>query len=287
VAERRDIWIVDGHNMIFALPRLAELQEQGARSRAREQLAALLRTFTGARRSLTIVYDGNRQPPDPEARDTPLLRILFSHPPETADDCIVALARAERERGVHVTVVTNDRRSLIPRLPAGVETLTIETLRRRLTPRRRSAGVAEEKRLSPPEAEALAAELLARSDGGERIGRSEARQREREARERWLARSGHRPRDGEAARERPRRPPERRAATLPAAAPSGGVAAGPPAPARGTPDAGEGRAARAAREREVARQRKRERGRRKQQRRLAHRERARSRGARRRAGRKR
>jgi len=283
VVDRRESWIVDGHNMIFGLPHLAVLQRQGEKARAREQLEALLRSFAATRGPLILVYDGNRAPPDPEARQSRTLRVVFSHPPQCADDLIVELAAGEQRRGMQVTVVTDDQRSLIPRLPAGVASLGIEAFHQRLIGRRPAEPTMKRPRLSPAEAEGVAAELLAREGLARPLSAGEARRREREAREQWLARTGRRgapgsrgpgegraggagPEAGEVGSLRPRR------AEAGAAAGSSGAPGGGAQGAQGRDEA--------------ARRRKRERGLRKQRRRLARAERSSSKGARRKAARR-
>lgn len=51
----RRIWIVDGHNMIFAIPRLERLQVTGHRNQARADLVGTLRRFAETRRQNVLV----------------------------------------------------------------------------------------------------------------------------------------------------------------------------------------------------------------------------------------
>ncbi|MCK4412030.1 MAG: NYN domain-containing protein [Candidatus Eisenbacteria sp.] len=285
MVDRQRSWILDGHNMIFALPQLAALQEGGEKARARDQLEALLLPFAAARGFLTVVYDGNRLPPDPDARETPYLRVVFSHPPQDADDRIVELATRDNLRGLQVTVVTNDRRSLIPRLPQGVDTLGIETFHRRLVGRRPAAAEADEKRFSPAEAEALAAEVLARTASAGSASAGELRRREQAAHEQWLTRSGHRLPGTEQTPPVRRRPADRLASQRTAHASPQPRRSAPGAGGRASPthDSREQRSATTDRE---THERKRERGLRRQRRRLAQLERSRSQDARRRKARR-
>lgn len=99
-------WLIDGYNVIRQDPDLkgrdAERLEAGR--------AALLRLVTQVARRLgrddfTVVFDGARvrgAAPSPGR-----VRVVFSRPPETADDVVMRLAR---ETGTGGVVVTSDRR---------------------------------------------------------------------------------------------------------------------------------------------------------------------------------
>ncbi|MBI1951123.1 MAG: NYN domain-containing protein, partial [Acidobacteria bacterium] len=53
-------WIMDGHNMIFAIPRLQGLQVSGHRDEARRALEDRLRRFAQRRgQKVLVVFDGN------------------------------------------------------------------------------------------------------------------------------------------------------------------------------------------------------------------------------------
>lgn len=203
-AWKKRLWIVDGHNAIFAIPRLSARQLAGERQEARRGLEAMLAPFAGRLlQPMIIVYDGNRLLPNPDASDTPQLRTLYSQPPEEADDRIAFLAGEALRRGGGVTVVSNDRRSLGPRLPAGALQWSIEEfVARCLLPARaeESEGADEARRAGPPGGEGfedLEAHFLARGEEIERRARERARRLERDARTRWEARVGD-PRAAEA-----------------------------------------------------------------------------------------
>jgi len=99
-------WLIDGYNVIR--------QDAGLRSREAERLdagrAALLRVVAQvaqrlARDDFTVVFDGARvrgEGPSPGR-----VRVVFSRPPETADDVLIRLAR---ETGTGGVVVSSDRR---------------------------------------------------------------------------------------------------------------------------------------------------------------------------------
>jgi predicted RNA-binding protein with PIN domain len=99
-------WLIDGYNVIR--------QDPALRGREAERLesgrAALLRLVAGIARRLpgddfTVVFDGARAG---GAGPTPgRVRVVFSRPPESADDVLLRLAR---ETGTGGVVVSSDRR---------------------------------------------------------------------------------------------------------------------------------------------------------------------------------
>ena len=97
-------WLVDGYNVIRRDPDL--------RSREAESLeagrAALLGLVAGlardSRDEFTVVFDGARR--GGAAPPAGRVQVLFSRPPETADD---VLARLARQHGQGAVLVTSDR----------------------------------------------------------------------------------------------------------------------------------------------------------------------------------
>jgi hypothetical protein len=198
------VWIVDGHNAIFALPSLSRLQREGDRSGARQQLEALLESFasrlTG---TVLIVYDGNAMPRNPDAVTGPHLQTLFSQPPEEADDRIVFLAEQALKKGRAVTVVTNDRRSLAPRLPKEVRVLGVDEFRERhLVP----PPAAEMDKAPPGDFSDIERHFLEREDEIQEKARRSARQLQRQGERCWVARNRPPPRADEPGEERWVRP---------------------------------------------------------------------------------
>jgi predicted RNA-binding protein with PIN domain len=203
-AWRRRTWIVDGHNTIFAVPALSRLQQSGERQEARRGLEAMLRPFAESLSDcLYIVYDGNRLARNPDARDSGRLRMLYSQPPEEADDRIVFLAQRERGRGRPVTVVTNDRRSLAPRLPAGTVTMSVEVFCDACLS---SPPASAQERSAPPgDYGDIERHFLERASEMARLARHGATRRERAAAREWRSRIGR----GPSGEERPpRRDPD-------------------------------------------------------------------------------
>src|SRR5574341_1565773 len=112
------IWIMDGHNMIFAIPPLQRLQVSGRREEARAGLADRLEAFAVRRgEKVLVVFDGDQMHASPEAVRRPLLQIVYTRRGEgEADARIIREARAGFERGWVVTVVTNDVSTLASKL---------------------------------------------------------------------------------------------------------------------------------------------------------------------------
>lgn len=100
-------WLIDGYNVIR--------QDAGLRGHEVQRLdagrAALLRLVAQiaqrlVRDDFTVVFDGARvRGGDPSSPGR--VRVVFSRPPETADDVLMRLAR---ETGAGGVVVTSDRR---------------------------------------------------------------------------------------------------------------------------------------------------------------------------------
>jgi predicted RNA-binding protein with PIN domain len=129
----RFLWIVDGHNAIFALAEYEALQLGGQKREARRALEDRLEAFGRAiGRRILIVYDGNQMERNPDAVSRPHVHTEYSLPPEEADDRIrflAARALADRERPM---VVTSDRRTLSGSLPPGTRHLDVEDFFRRV-----------------------------------------------------------------------------------------------------------------------------------------------------------
>lgn len=114
-------WVLDGYNVIRRDPDL--------RAREAESLqagrAALLRLVAGAARvvsdDFTVVFDGARRLGVEASPGR--VQVVFSRPPETADDVLRRLAAGLREGAV---VVTSDRAVQASARRAGAVTVTAE-----------------------------------------------------------------------------------------------------------------------------------------------------------------
>ncbi|OLE39462.1 MAG: hypothetical protein AUG00_02010 [Candidatus Rokubacteria bacterium 13_1_20CM_2_70_7] len=97
-------WLIDGYNVIRRDPDLRASEAQGLEA-GRKALLSLIAGI--ARRSadrFTVVFDGAPIPGPATAGGQ--LEVIFSRPPQKADDILVALARQEGDGAV---VVTSDR----------------------------------------------------------------------------------------------------------------------------------------------------------------------------------
>jgi predicted RNA-binding protein with PIN domain len=97
-------WLVDGYNVIRRDPDLAQQEARGLE----DGRAALLGVIAGAARvsgdPFTVVFDGARRSGGAPAGGQ--VQVLFSRPPETADDVLRRLASELRSAAV---VVSSDR----------------------------------------------------------------------------------------------------------------------------------------------------------------------------------
>ncbi|HET6279010.1 MAG TPA: NYN domain-containing protein, partial [Candidatus Polarisedimenticolia bacterium] len=119
---RRHLWLIDGHNVIFAVPSLRALQVTDRRDEARRALADRLERFAHARgEKVLIVFDGAGLPSNPDARRGSLIEITYTRPAEGgADNRIIYLASQCAEQRLPVTVVTDDISTLAGKLPRAV-----------------------------------------------------------------------------------------------------------------------------------------------------------------------
>jgi predicted RNA-binding protein with PIN domain len=105
----KQTWILDGHNVIFAIPQLEQLQTSGKRRQARDALVALARRFGASRQErVTLIFDGTPGYTQ-GAEETSLLEVVFAAYEGKADDMIVLRSDRAIEGGKRVTVVTDDQ----------------------------------------------------------------------------------------------------------------------------------------------------------------------------------
>ena len=114
-------WLVDGYNVIRRDPELARHEAQNLE----EGRAALLRLVAGAARTtgdpFTVVFDGARRSGAATAGGQ--VQVMFSRPPETADDVLRRLAGELRSGAV---VVSSDRAVRDAAERAGAAAVTAE-----------------------------------------------------------------------------------------------------------------------------------------------------------------
>lgn len=150
------IWIVDGHNLIFHIPHLEELQSSGRRGEARRRLEDMLRAFAGSSgERMVVVYDGNRMEGNPDMIREEDFQTFYALPPEEADDRIVYFCRQFMKEGLRVRVVTSDLRTLKKNLPEGVSHVTAREFHSQDLRPRRTEGKSVRGDFSDVEAELL------------------------------------------------------------------------------------------------------------------------------------
>jgi predicted RNA-binding protein with PIN domain len=114
-------WLIDGYNVIRRDPDLAQHETHNLE----DGRAALLRLVAGAARAsgdpFTVVFDGARRAGGTAAGGQ--VQVLFSRPPETADDVLRRLAGELRSGAV---VVSSDRAVRDAAERAGAAAVTAE-----------------------------------------------------------------------------------------------------------------------------------------------------------------
>lgn len=115
-------WLLDGYNVIRRDP---DLRAAEAESLERARATLLRVVVEAARRSgdrFTVVFDG--APGYASRAPGGQIDVVFSRPPESADDVLVTLARRLRDGAI---VVTSDRRVQDAARRAGATALASET----------------------------------------------------------------------------------------------------------------------------------------------------------------
>ena len=97
-------WLIDGYNVIRRDPELAGIDRRSLEEGRDALLRLLARVAHVSPDEFVVVFDGVRSAAvSPSAGR---VRVIFSRPPEKADDVLVRLAR---QGGAGATVVTSDR----------------------------------------------------------------------------------------------------------------------------------------------------------------------------------
>jgi len=137
--------IVDGYNVLFAIAQYGGRPVAEAIEEARTRLTGLLLRYhrhTGE--AITLVYD-SRQPAGGASRQESLpgVRIVYSHPPRTADDDIRSLVEKSPAPRL-LRVVTSDRELARACTRGGAAVVGAGTFFRELTDQAREGQRAEE-----------------------------------------------------------------------------------------------------------------------------------------------
>jgi|SRR5918996_3931527 predicted RNA-binding protein with PIN domain len=121
-------WVLDGYNVIRRDPRL-QAREAESLEAGRSALLGLVARIAGESADVfTVVFDGARRAAG--APGAGRVEVVFSRPPETADDVVRRLAARLREGAV---VVTSDRAVQTAARRAGAVAVTAEAFLRAAT----------------------------------------------------------------------------------------------------------------------------------------------------------
>jgi len=102
--------IIDGYNLLFAIARFGGRPVAKAIEEARARLLdQLIRYHRSTGEAITIVFDKRKHTGGARAQESlPGIRIVYSHPPRTADDEIRRLVEGSTAPR-HIRIVTSDR----------------------------------------------------------------------------------------------------------------------------------------------------------------------------------
>jgi predicted RNA-binding protein with PIN domain len=98
-------WLVDGYNVIRRDPDLRGREAESLQAGRLALLHLLARVARESREEFMVVFDGARRVGDAPAPGR--VQVVFSRPPESADDVLIRLAVQYREGAA---VVTSDRK---------------------------------------------------------------------------------------------------------------------------------------------------------------------------------
>jgi predicted RNA-binding protein with PIN domain len=166
-----DAVLVDGYNLLHAIPRFAPRGADLASARAQlEQWLAEAARRRGVREVILVWDGGGAAPPDP-TRARPPLEVVFTPANKTADERLLALCRGRyAAMGDRTWVVSSDRDVQAPARELGFETMGAMTFFRRWSDARPRGGCAREAEPEKPRATRHEVdELLERflADGGQ------------------------------------------------------------------------------------------------------------------------
>jgi predicted RNA-binding protein with PIN domain len=114
-------WVLDGYNVIRRDPDLRAREAESLETGRAALLALVARVAREGPDEFTVVFDGARRTGGAVAPGR--VQVVFSRPPETADDVLRRLAAGLREGGV---IVTSDRAVQTSARRAGAVTVTAE-----------------------------------------------------------------------------------------------------------------------------------------------------------------
>jgi predicted RNA-binding protein with PIN domain len=115
-------WLIDGYNVIRRDPDLRAAEAAGLEAGRRALLARLAPLAMAARDRFTVVFDG--APGFGPSTTGGAIEVMFSRPPESADDVLRRLAR--QAGGGGAVVVSSDRAVVDAARRSGCATVTAE-----------------------------------------------------------------------------------------------------------------------------------------------------------------
>ncbi len=163
--------IIDGYNVIHALPELSAQAARGLEDARLALLRRLLPYVTSHKVEMVVVFDGAEvHPADRREQELPHLRVLFSHPPESADAVIEKLLLSENQPR-RLTLVSEDKRLVRVARGQGASALSPARLFCRIE-RTKTMGELMESKYNGEMSEAELAEWLALFGEGQGHGRT-------------------------------------------------------------------------------------------------------------------
>lgn len=98
-------WLVDGFNLMHAAVLKGRDRREWWRAEARARVLELVRGLDAPGAEVIVVFDGRREPDEPDADDPPGPRVVFA---ASADEWMVAAVRRAADPS-RIAVVTADR----------------------------------------------------------------------------------------------------------------------------------------------------------------------------------
>jgi len=101
--------IVDGYNLIKRDPLLSALEQRSLETARQALIARLMSSYNLRTCDITVVFDGSAVAPPAAATERwGRIKVVYSRPPQTADDVIRALVAAAKDPS-QVVVLSDDR----------------------------------------------------------------------------------------------------------------------------------------------------------------------------------
>lgn len=106
---KKQLYIIDGYNVIGAWPELASLKKQHELEAARDRLIHQCANFQKFEQlDIWIVFDAQFVPGITQSFDTMRVKVIFTSEGETADDYIERTVSQLNTKAIQVSVVTSD-----------------------------------------------------------------------------------------------------------------------------------------------------------------------------------